>query len=272
MTDRQTVTSTLGFSELLDQRMEFFANDNRRDRMNVTQREVQIENVRARAIPPSLEKEGFGLVPHKSAVTDFRDEAEVERIHPAEIAELLRDISGADHVEVTGRAILRFGERSGDSGALDNSRPARYVHVDISDDTGARFNAESQAPEGRRIRRVARYNVWRVITQPPQDVPLAVCESASVQREDLLPAWAMFDRDGEVVFSFEAWVLRYNPQQRWAYFANMTPDEALVFKTHDTDPAHPSHVPHGAFDDPSCPDGVPPRGSIEMRGVAYWYE
>ncbi|KPF93421.1 hypothetical protein IP81_04255 [Novosphingobium sp. AAP83] len=272
MSDRQTVTSTLGFSELLDQRMEFFANDNSRDRMNVTQRTVEIENVRARATPTSLEKEGFALVPHKSAVTDFRDQDQVERIHPAEILALLQQVSGADHVEVTGPPILRFSERSNDSGALDNSRPARYVHVDISDETGARFNAQSRAPEGRRITRIARYNVWRVLTPPPQDVPLAVCESASVAREDLLPAWAMFDRDGEIVFSFEAWVLRYNPGQRWAYFADMTPDEALVFKTHDTDPSQPSHVPHGAFDDPSCPGGVPPRGSVEMRGVAYWYE
>lgn len=271
MTERQTVTSTLGFSALLDQRLEFFANDNSRDRMNVAQRQVQIENVRSRAIPPSLEKEGFTLVPHKSAIGDFRDEGEIERIHNAEIVGLLRDVSGADHVEVTGRAILRFGERSGDSGALDNSRPARYVHVDISDATGARFNAQSQAPEGRTITRIARYNVWRVLTPPPQDVPLAVCESASVARDDLLPAWAMFDRDGEVVFSFEAWVLRYNPAQRWAYFADMTPEEVLIFKTHDTDPNHPSHVPHGAFDDPSYTQDAVPRCSVEMRGVAYWY-
>lgn len=272
MTDSGTVTSTLGFSEMLDQRLEFFANDKSRDRMNVTQHEVQIENARNRDRLPSLESEGFALVQHKSAITDFRDEAEVERMHPAEIADLLRNLCGADHVEVTGRAILRFAERSGESGALDNSRPARYVHVDISDDTGQRFNAQSPAPEGRTIRRIARYNVWRVITPPPQDVPLAVCEARSVAREDLLPAWAMFDRDGAVVFSFEAWVLRYNPAQRWAYFANMTPQEALIFKTHDTDPDHPSHVPHGAFDDPNCPGNVMPRGSVEMRGVAYWYD
>jgi len=271
MTGRKTVTGALGFSALLDQRLEFFANDISRDHMNVTQHDVQIENVRNRAIPSSLEKEGFALVQHKSAVMDFRNEAEVERVHAAEIADLLRHVSGADHVEVTGRAILRFGERSGDSGALDNSRPARYVHVDISDTTGRRFNAQCQAPERQTIRRIARYNVWRVITPPPQDVPLAVCESASVARDDLLPAWAMFDRDGEVVFSFEAWVLRYNPAQRWAYFADMTPDEALIFKTHDSDPDQPSHVPHGAFDDPNCPDSAVPRGSIEMRGVAYWY-
>lgn len=272
MADHDSVQTTLGFSELLDQRMEFFANDNTRDRMNVRQCGVEIANARAWAQAPSLEVEGFALVPHQSAVTDFRDTAQVEAIHPAEIEALLREVSGADHVEVTGRAILRFGERSGQSGALDNSRPARYVHVDISDETGQRFNAQIAAPEGRKVRRVARYNVWRVLTPPPQDVPLAVCVSGSVAREDLLPAWAMFDRDGAIAFSFEAWVLRHNAAQRWVYFADMTPDEALVFKTHDTDPDHPSHVPHGAFDDPTCPDGVVPRGSVEMRGVAVWYE
>jgi hypothetical protein len=31
--------------------------------------------------------------------------------------------------------VLRFAERSQDSGALNNSRPARFVHVDVSDAT-----------------------------------------------------------------------------------------------------------------------------------------
>ncbi|HKU91015.1 MAG TPA: hypothetical protein VJP84_14580 [Steroidobacteraceae bacterium] len=31
-------------------------------------------------------------------------------------------------------------------------------------------------------------------------------------------------------------------------------------------------VPHGAFDDPGCPAGVIPRASLEMRGIAYWFD
>jgi hypothetical protein len=39
-------------------------------------------------------------------------------------------------------------------------------------------------------------------------------------------------------------------------------DELLVFRT---------EVPHAAFDNTTCPSGLPPRASIEMRAIAYWY-
>jgi hypothetical protein len=52
----------------------------------------------------------------------------------------------------------------------------------------------------------------------------------------------------------------------------MCRDEVLVFKTNDSDPAHPHHVPHTAFNDPTCPPGVTPRASLEMRVICYWFD
>jgi hypothetical protein len=52
----------------------------------------------------------------------------------------------------------------------------------------------------------------------------------------------------------------------------MKANEALVFKTNDSDPARAHCVPHVAFDDPDCPDDALPRASIEMRATAYWYQ
>ena len=49
-------------------------------------------------------------------------------------------------------------------------------------------------------------------------------------------------------------------------------DEALIFKTHDTDSSVAHCVPHGAFDDPACPPDAQPRASIEMRGISYWFD
>ncbi len=122
------------------------------------------------------------------------------------------------------------------------------------------------------LRRFAHYNVWRVLSPPPQDVPLAVCDARSVSQEDLLEADAVFDVPGKPEWSFEGLVVRYNPRHRWSYFSDMTPGEVLMFKTNDSDPSHPHHVPHTAFNDPNCPEGVPPRTSIEMRAVAYWFD
>jgi hypothetical protein len=266
------VLGALGFSEPTGLRPKFHANDNTKDVLNVVPRAVPIEDVRRRGAPPSLDTEGFRLYPHKSAVHEFRDRAELERVHIEEIRELLLTVSAADHIIVTGPGILRFGERSQESGAHNNSRPARFVHVDVSDTTATAFYARSRPDNGRRIRRSAQYNVWRALTPPPQDVPLAVCDARSLAAEDLIPADAIFDHQGAIAFSFEALLIRHNPKQHWAYYSNMRPDEVLIFKTNDTDPTCAHCVPHGAFDDPGCPADAPPRTSIEMRGIAYWFD
>jgi len=49
----------------------------------------------------------------------------------------------------------------------------------------------------------------------------------------------------------------------------MTREEALIFKTSDSEYHNP--VPHVAFDNPLTPPDCHPRASIEMRAVAYWY-
>lgn len=46
--------------------------------------------------------------------------------------------------------------------------------------------------------------------------------------------------------------------------SDMGPDEVLVFKSFDSDPARASHVPHCAFRGPSQPAGAA-RVSIEAR-------
>jgi hypothetical protein len=267
-----TVIGTLGFSEPMSARPKFHANDNTIDVLNVVPRSVPIEDARHRATPPSLDIDGFGLYPHQSAIQDFRDRSEVERVHVEEIRRLLLAVSGADHVVVTGAGILRFGERSAESGAHNNSRPARFVHVDCSDATSASFCARSRPDNGRVVRRSAQYNVWRALTPPPQDVPLALCDARSVTAEDFIAADAIFDHDGAVAFSFEALLLRHSPRQHWVFYSNMRPDEALIFKTNDTDRNFAHCVPHGAFDNLDCPAGVLPRVSLEMRGIAYWFE
>jgi hypothetical protein len=121
------------------------------------------------------------------------------------------------------------------------------------------------------VRRFAHYNIWRTFSPPPQDVPLAMCDARTVEPRDLVPADAVFDVAGQPEWSFEGLVVRHNAKHRWLYYSSMTRDEVIVFKTNDSSADEPSQVPHSAFDDPTCPPGVPPRASIEMRAAAYWY-
>jgi hypothetical protein len=266
------VKGSVNYIGEMAERPRYYANDHSRDVLTLDPRSVSIEDARGRNESPSLSREGFQLVPHRSSVADFKNPAEIAAVHSAEIQHLLLALSGADRVAVNSPGVLRFSEKSAEAGKFNNSFPARFIHVDISDDTAQRFAERSEPKDlGRPIRRFAHYNVWRALSAPPQDIPLAVCDARSIVRADLMEADAVFDVPGAPEWSFEGWVVRYNPAHRWSYFSGMRIDEALVFKTNDSDPGEPHCVPHSAFDDPTCPAGVAPRASIEMRGIAYWF-
>jgi hypothetical protein len=265
-----TVQAEINYTGPMTSRPQFYANDQSLDRVALDPRVVDIKDARSQLDRPRLDREGFALIPHHSDIADFRDAEDVARVYPAEVRQLMLELTGADEVVVTGHPILRFGERSAEAGTRDNSRAARLVHIDTSDETARQF-AEMSAPPGNRpTRRIAQHNIWRVFSPPPQDVPLAVCDARTVSRADLIPADAMFDKDGEVRWSFEALLLQHSRMHRWSFFSDMTRDEALVFKRHDTDPNAPLYVPHSAFSDPRV-SAVTPRASVEIRTVAYWY-
>jgi hypothetical protein len=265
------VRAPMSYVGAMSVRPRFFANDQSRNVLALDPRTVWIEDARRRAAPARLEEDGFTIVAHSSAVSDFRDSTEVARLHPSEIESLVQHLTGAAAVVVSSPGVLRFGERSADCGRLNNSRPARFIHIDVSAATGNAFAERARPAElGGVVRRFAHYNVWRVLSPPPQDVPLALCSAPSLDPDDVVAADAVFDRAGQPEWSFEALLVRYNPRHRWSYYSGMSREEALVFKTYDSDPTQPCHVPHCAFDDPTCPAGVTPRASIEMRAIAYW--
>jgi len=249
-------------------RPRYYANDHSRDQVPIAAVEMDIVDARGRRT--GIDEAGFTLLPHQSSVADFTDRAAIEAVHRGEIVDLVKALCGADLVLVNSPGVLRFSEKSAKSGALDNSRPARFAHVDISDATALAF-AQRAAPPGRPLARFAHFNVWRAISSPPQDVPLAVCDARSVSARDLILADAVFDTPGKPEWSFEGLVLAHSPSHRWHWFSDMGRDEALVFKTHDSDPSRAHCVPHVAFDDPNCSPDAPPRASIEMRAIALWF-
>lgn len=265
-----TIEAAVPYAGPMTVRPRFHANDHSRDVLAIEPLVTRVVNARTLDPAPGLEREGFELVQHRSAIADFRDPAQGKQ-DVAEIHALLLEVSGADAVAVTPDGVLRFSERSPDSGRLDNSRPARFVHVDVSDATAAVFAAQANPHPDRRVRRFCQYNVWRALSPPPQDAPLAVCDARSVEPADLIAADAIFDVRDAPEWTFEALVVRGNPRHRWFYFRDMNRDEVLVFKTNDSDPTRSHCVPHVAVDDRGCPSDAPPRVSIEMRGTAYWY-
>ena len=264
------VRAEIGYTQETGRQPYFYANAHEKDYVPLAPVEGEIAD--ARGVETSLDREGFVLVNHASSVADLTDMDAVARIHTGEIEALLKQVTGADHVSMVPHGILRFSERSGKTGSSDNSHPARFAHVDMAHSDAAEARART-APEGRPVARSAQYNVWRALSGPPQDVPLALCAWPSVRQEDLIDCLAIFDPPGGAPeWSFGNYVIRHNPEHRWFEYSDMSPEEAIVFKTSESDPERAQLMPHGAFDNPLAGADAPARVSLEMRGTCYWFE
>ena len=267
MTD---VRAAIGYSERTEKRPYFYANAHEKDFVPLKPAEVAIRDARGRGC--ELDVEGFTLVEHESALPDLTDLDAVTKVHSREIADLLGRLTGCDEVVMTPLGILRFSERSGANAEHDNSHPARFVHVDMASEDAAAARAKT-APPGKAIARSAQYNVWRSLAGGTQDVPLGLCDYTSLAGDDLLDCQAIFDPlDGSPEWSFANYLLAENPAHRWYYYSDMRPDEAIVFKTSESDPQRAQLMPHGAFDNPLAGEDAPPRVSLEMRGTCYWFD
>ena len=237
-------------------------------------RTVRITN--ARSLEPKLDREGFALVRHASSIVDFdliQDDPEIDQCYFDEMADLLAQVTGATQTFMLGRGKKRFGEGATDKlAALSNAKPARYPHADNTDASATGLvqmvDAFVDTVDLSGYSRYALYNMWRAVSQPPQDFPLAVCDARTVASHDEVTVTAITEEQGAGEISHDTTGYLYNPAHRWYYYQDMTPMEVLIFKAHDTDRHRSIRVPHSAFTDPTCPEGVPTRASVEMRGLA----
>jgi hypothetical protein len=232
--------------------------------------------VNARPLSTDLDLEGFVLVSHVSSIPNFdliQEDPAVDQHYIDEMTDLLREVTGAAKTLMLGGGKKRFGEGALEKLApLSNAKPARYPHADNTDTSAAALvEMIASFVEGINLEaysRYALYNMWRAVSPPPQDFPLAVCDSRSVAPADEVTVMAitMERAVGEIRHDTTGYL--YNRAHQWYYYPDMTVDEVIVFKAHDTDPSLARRVPHTAFTDPTITSGVPTRASVEMRGLA----
>ncbi len=228
-------------------------------------RKARIANGRLLDSAASLDREGFAMTRHKTAVQDFRDEAEIEAIYYPEMVRLLKEATGASRVLIFDHT-LRID--AGD-GLTDGQRrpPVRRVHNDYTEASAPRRLADllgsGVEPAGRRF---AVINVWRPIRGPVLSAPLALADAQSVEPRDLVAADLVYpDRTGEIYYA------AYNPRHRWVYYPRMDSSEALLIKGYDSlDDGRARFALHTAFDDPTTPPNAAPRESIEVRALVFF--
>ncbi|MCI4591761.1 hypothetical protein MOK15_16890 [Sphingobium sp. BYY-5] len=234
---------------------------------------------------------GFMLGKHHSAIADFFDKEEVDRLYLRECEEAIRALTGATRVSAGGWMIRTSADLTARAQQkVENYRheggiqpPAGEAHVDYNEITGRRAAERAYAaafPDGPGYRRYVCVSFWRTFSSGPQDWPLAVCDGRTVSDEEATSN-TLFVVDelptGDALTApvagedqmIAASIFRYRPRHRWWYFSNMAADDVLLFKFQDSDHGVTWRCPHTAFHDTSLPD-TKIRSSIEVRAVAFF--
>ena len=228
---------------------------------------VPIGDMRAIADELSIDREGFELLHHRTAVADLYDDGAIDNQYYPEIETLLRRRFDAR------RMVIFDVTRRSDGGTGAENRdglrgPAWRVHVDytvksgpqrVRDILGAAEVTRLEASGGR----IVQVNVWRPMRGPVERAPLAVADASSVRPQELIATDQVFpDRVGEIYH------LAHAPTQRWYFTPHMTRDEIVLIKGWDSsNDGRAQFTPHSAFELPDTPDTAAPRESIELRAL-----
>lgn len=226
---------------------------------------MPIYNARAIVGDLSLDRQGFALVHQHSAVTNFYDDAEVRAVYYPEVERIVKEATGAVKVLAFDHNVRnRAKARSGEKGVQE---PVRVAHNDYTLKSGPQRVRDLLPQEADQLlkNRFAVINVWRPISGPVQESPLAVCDAASMVQKDFVEQDLIYrERIGEV------YSVGYNPKHRWFYFPKMQRDEILLLKCYDSDPTRTRFTAHTAFEDPTSPPDAPARESIEARTLVFF--
>jgi len=229
--------------------------------------EVTIRDARQLQPPASLDQQGFTLLPHATQVEKFYDLEAVRAVYEAEITELVLEATDGADVLVFDHT-LRSDSRD-IRGQRSSREPASVIHNDYTDASAKKRLRDllpAEEAEQRLQHRFAIVNVWRSISGPVLNSPLACCDAATIDAADLV---ASERRAKERIGELE--LVSWNPAHRWYFYPEMSRNEALLIKTFDsaTDGRSRRSI-HTAFSNPLAPPDASPRESIESRLLVFF--
>jgi hypothetical protein len=240
----------------------------------LTGKAMTVSDMRAAGGGFSLDREGFTLAAAPTSVRDFFDRDEVTARYVPEAFELVRSLTGCCATALLNSPVVRVSGRLGTRPA-GSTFTGDFAHADFSApaaESMLRLNVPPDEVFARLQHRYAVFNVWRTFSGPPQDVPLALCDTRSVAPQDKQFCEITMKSAAGAVLSWENIAYYHNAAHRWWYCPNMTRDEAYVFRSFDSAPARAEQVPHSAFVNDACPASAPARASIELRVFAFFAE
>ena len=230
--------------------------------------EVEISDGWTRADSFDADREGFMLQSFPAGFNDFGDEAAVKDRFYSQVEEFVKRNTGAARVVIFDHTIRKRLPADLKQQTTVNRPAVMLVHSDYTVASGPQRVRDILPDEADALlaRRVAFYNVWKSLCDPVEELPLAMCDATSQGEGDMLRMELKYrERTGEI------YVMRYAPDHRWIYFPHMTADQALLFKTYESETdGRARFVGHTAFEDPNTPPNARRRESIEVRTMAFF--
>jgi hypothetical protein len=233
-------------------------------------REMPIHDGWARAEGFSLDREGFALKTFRHEFDRFDDDEAVRREFYPPVAEFVRTTVGARRVEVFDHTIRsKVNEQQQTAEHTTTQRaPVMIVHCDYTPASGPLRVRQLLPDEADALlgRRVAFYNFWKPLRRRVEEKPLAMCDVTSTKPGDMIKMVLRYrERTGEI------FVMRHSSAHHWWYFPGMTPADALLLKTYESETdGRARFLGHSAFEHPDTPPDAPTRESIEMRTMAFF--
>lgn len=233
---------------------------------------LTITDMRSQPGGCALDREGFTLADAPTSVRDFYDRSEGLATYSREAAALVQSLTGCVATAIMNAPLIRVSGTP-EARPKGTAPTGDLAHADLSASAAGFLLRRSVPPdeaEERLRHRYALFNVWRAFSGPPQDMPLALCDTRTVEAPDKQYCSITLRNSLGDVVTWENVAYLHSPRRQWWYCRDMRRDEALVFRSFDSDPAGAEQVPHSAFRDTTCPPGVPPRASIEVRVFAFF--
>ncbi len=227
-------------------------------------REVTLYDGRVLANELHIDRQGFALFHHPTAVAELDDDDRVTSQYYPETEKLLRQRTGAREVIIFDHTRRTDAEERGEF-----RDPAQRAHNDYTETSAPQRLLDLVGVERARELTTgpwAQLNAWRPMEGPVQRSPLALLDATTLADGDLIPTDQIYpDRVGEIYH------LAWNPNHRWYWFPRMTRDEVVLIKGYDSRvDGRARFTPHTAFADPHTPPEAPARRSLEIRALVFW--
>jgi len=262
----------------------------------LTDHKRSVENLRGQESNFSTDISGFAVYKSPAQETAFTDNKAVEQGYYVEVESLLRQkLPGVKKVVIFDHTIRRREKAS-------PRQPVQQVHVDQTPgaaEVRVRRHVPSSEAEGLLKGRYQIINVWRPISNPAADFPLAIVDWRSTSPSDFVKVDLLYpkrnddgdDRGKEALpdpssthstegyeVKGETYAVAPNDKHRFYYMKDMTPEEVMFIKCFDSrSQSRPGGkegladcTPHTAFVDPQTSADAPGRQSIEVRCLVFY--